>query len=90
VSGLNDALGALFGEIPGRFHVGDIVCYTGTFLRNTGMTVGGPINGIVRRIERERGSPFDGWPYVQWSDDDEKEGRLVNPANIELDPTVRR
>jgi hypothetical protein len=68
-----------------QFKPGHIVRLTGEFMRNTGQFVGAPINGRVEALQ-----PFGKavWPVVLWSDADEP--RLVNPANIELDPRARR
>jgi len=71
------------------FLVGQIVRHTGKFLRNTGMTVGAPINGIVREVFPGEGKSFVGWPKVQWAGWGD-EARLINPANIELDPRHRK
>ena len=49
------------------------------------MQVGAPINGKVERIHKS--GYMKGWPYVKWSDDPTKdEPKMINPANIELDP----
>jgi hypothetical protein len=69
-----------------EFKVGDIVRYTGKFLRNIGMQAGAPINGkVVGFIKMGGGKQF---PKVLWSDRDEPVG--VAPANIEHDPKFKR
>lgn len=75
---------------PGDFVEGDIVRYTGKFLRSTGMLAGAPINGKVVKV-KSGGGFASGWPYVEWSDRDwGAEPMLVNPINIEFDPRFRR
>lgn len=69
-----------------QFLPGHIVRHTGDFLRSTGQYAGAPINGRVEYLESGRWS--EGWPYVLWSDADKP--RLVNPANIELDPRAKQ
>ena len=60
-----------------KFKHGDIVRYTGKFLRNTGQAVGVPINGKVV-------SASVAFTYVLWCDRSDRVA--VNPANLELDP----
>ena len=70
---------------PHEAQVGDIVRYTGKFLRNIGMQVGGPVNGRVVSIKA--GGFMDGWPRIEWSDGGDM---MVNPINVEFDPRQRR
>jgi len=71
-----------------QFKIGDIVRYTGKFLKSVGMYVGGPINGQVKEMAGSPGSHFSGWPKIQWNDAEEGDLMMVNPVNLELDPTV--
>lgn len=75
------------GSKPDKgFEVGDIVRYTGKFLRNIGMRTGAPINGkIVGFVKMGEGRMF---PKVLWSDRDEPIG--VAPDNIEYDPKFKK
>jgi len=69
-----------------EFKKGDIVRYTGKFLRNIGMQAGGPINGKVVGFVKMGGGKM--WPKVLWSDRDEP--HAVAPLNIEHDPRFKR
>ena len=51
-----------------RFNVGDIVKHTGEHLRSIGWYTDVPKNGIVRSTNK------DGWPRVQWCDEDNEIG----------------
>ena len=63
----------------GAFKVGDLVRYTGKFLRNTGMQSGAPIDGKV--VEVYSKGYFAGHPVVQWSNGGEPS--LVRAENIQ-------
>jgi len=69
-----------------EFKQGDIVRHTGKFLRSIGMYAGAPINGQVVGFKKMAGRP---WPVVEWSDEDWGT-KMINPANIELDPRYAR
>ena len=61
-----------------RFNVGDIVKHTGEHLRSIGWYTDVPKNGIVRSTNK------DGWPRVQWCDEDNEIGTLIYPGCIML------
>lgn len=64
------------------FQIGQIVRFTGKFLRSAGMLAGAPINGRVESF-----SEGLGFPLVLWNDRDE--AVPVNPANLELCPYAK-
>lgn len=70
---------------PKNFQIGDIVRYTGDFLRNTGQYTGTPKNGKVVDLVKMGSRMF---PRVEWSDPDWGI-TTVAPMNLEYDPRFR-
>ena len=58
--------------------VGQLVRYTGEFLRSIGVYTGAPENGIIVEMHSPK------FARVWWCDMDAGESMLVNVANLEL------
>jgi hypothetical protein len=71
----------------GEAKIGDIVRYTGSFLKSVGL-VTAPLNGCVRDIEGAF-TPDSEILVVEWSDCHGDPYHRVNCVNVELDPRHR-